>query len=122
MIHVRVENAHSSPLHARAEHLFAGRRGVADGNRSSAKPAAGVTVKVRDERFADVFCFWEHVAITHLLFTKVTEQQSPRFTSGRPPDGATTPGSMRSFREKQKDLIHQGKLLPESLVHVITQL
>lgn len=34
---------------------------------------------------------------TYLLFTSVTAQQSPCFTSGRPRDGTTTPGSMRSM-------------------------
>lgn len=35
--------------------------------------------------------------MTYLLPTTVTAQQSPRFMSGGPEEGSTTPGSMRSW-------------------------
>lgn len=98
IIHVCVQDTHSSPFHTRAVHLCAGHFSSTNSNRSSATTTGPGT---SDFKFLLVISHpistdWK----TYLLLTTATAQQSPCCTSGRPLEGTTTPGNMRSYGKR----------------------
>lgn len=97
IIHVCVENVHSSTLHTRTEHLSTGHYSCADCNRSSTINQENSVALISEWNMCRSKSFFFIIIKAYLLFTSVTEQQSPCLTSGRPLEGTTTPGSMRSL-------------------------
>ena len=93
IIHVCVDNTHSSSLHTRALHIFSGQCSCADCNRSSTIHQENSVIL----NFCEGTSVYESFTITYRLLTDATAQQSPRLTCGSPIDRTTTPGSMRSL-------------------------